>query len=231
MIVKKYLTHNGNLIQRGEHQFVYRNYDIPYQIWVDLPYEYEIQGDLQRYLTVNLTGMPQSSDLGYFTIIFDAKVWGSSGGQARIIVENSNNNPLSELNRSTIWPMTHHFYIASYGADFIDQYYNHYLTWTTDPNAEQYVIQTRMGYASTLWPVNTYGKLKCVCDRNNYTCYIYIEDIYLGTITGFTNDLLTWNVIYLYSDQGRNYEIAGVKNIKVAGFSSLEEARLWNGNE
>ena len=29
MIVKKYLTHNGNLIQRGEYKFVYRNYDKP----------------------------------------------------------------------------------------------------------------------------------------------------------------------------------------------------------
>ena len=29
MIVKKYLTHNGNLIQRGANKFVYRNYDKP----------------------------------------------------------------------------------------------------------------------------------------------------------------------------------------------------------
>lgn len=29
MIVKKYLTHNGNLIQRGANKFIYRNYDKP----------------------------------------------------------------------------------------------------------------------------------------------------------------------------------------------------------
>lgn len=29
MIVKKYLTHNGNLIQRGTNKFIYRNYDEP----------------------------------------------------------------------------------------------------------------------------------------------------------------------------------------------------------
>jgi len=29
MIVKEYLTHNGNLIQRGANKFIYRNYDKP----------------------------------------------------------------------------------------------------------------------------------------------------------------------------------------------------------
>jgi len=201
----------------------------PVELWVDIPDEYYMQGNVNRSITVNLNGMPSTSDLGYFTMIFDAKIYGGTGGQARIIVENSNNNPLSELNRSTIWPMTHHFYISSEGPDFMDTYYNHYLTWTTDPDATQYVHQSRMGYNTPLWDNNTYGKLKCICDRSNYTCYLYINDVYLGTMTGFTNDLLTWNVIYLYSDQSRSYEIAAVKNIKVAGFATLDGARVWEG--
>ena len=68
-----------------------------------------------------------------------------------------------------------------------------------------------------------------VCDRSNYTCYVYIDDVYLGTVTNFSNDLLTWNMIYLYSDQGISYEIAAVKNIKIAGFSTLDAAKNWSG--
>lgn len=207
---------------------VYKEYSDT-SIWVDIPEEFYLQGDIQRNMTVNLVGMPSSSDLEYFTMVFDAKIWGSTGGQAKIIVENSNNNPLSNVNRSTVWAMMHHFMYSSEGPDFFDTYYSSYLTWTTNPDSSEYVHRSNMGYNTPLWGPNTYGKIKCVCDRSNYTCYIYINDIYLGTITGFTNDLLTWNVIYLMSDQGRNYEIAAVKNIKVAGFNTLTEARNWEG--
>ena len=199
-------------------------------LWVDLPDEYAIQGNITESLKVNLTGMPASSSLKYFTMVFDAKLWGSTGGQARIIIENVNHVTPEVWSSSDAWLMRDHFAIPTYGPNFLTTEQLRYFTWTTDPDATQYVkINSTYGISTTLWPENTYKPFKIVCDRINGTCYLYIDNIFLGTVSGFTNDLLEWNMIHLFSDQRRNYEIAGVKNIKIAGFQQLADARQWSG--
>lgn len=199
-----------------------------YEQWVDLPYEYYLQGNEQRWMTVNLTGMPQTSDMGYFTMVFESKIWGSTGGAARIIIENASHTNPQLWYPSDVYGMWDHFHLTTPPTffaleDVVDK------TWTTDPDAAQYVTVNNRGASTYLWPENTYKPFKLVCDRANHTCHVYIDGVYLGYASNFSNDLITWNIIYLYSDQGRSYEIAAVKNIKVAGFSDLASARAWEG--
>ena len=200
-----------------------------YEQWVDLPYEYYLQGDQQRWMTVNLTGMPQTSDKGYFTMVFDAKIWGSTGGAARIVIQPPGQSEPQNWRPSNVYAMWDHFQFSTPPAFFAMED-NVDKTWTTDPGATQYVtVQSWRGAFTSLWPENTYKPFKLVCDRANHICHVYIDGVYLGYVSNFSNDLLTWNIIYLYSDQGRSYEIAAVKNIKVAGFSDLASARAWEG--
>lgn len=198
------------------------------ELWVNLPNEYYVQGNITRSMSVNLTGMPSSSTLGYFTMLFDAKVWGSTGGAARIIIENSGHSDPSGWEPADVYGMWDHFvhpaqpmFFALQGAAAKE--------WTTNPNSSQYVTFTYNGVYTSLWPENTYKPFKMVCERSAHKCHVFIDGIYLGYASNFSNDLITWNMIYLYSDQGRDYEIAAVKDIKVAGFSDLQEAMAWEG--
>lgn len=198
------------------------------ELWVDLPNEYYVQGNITKSMSVNLTGMPSSSSLGYFTMLFDARIWGSTGGQARIIIENSAHSSPMEWTPSDVWGMRDHFvlwtppnfYVSENAVDKV---------WNTDTSASSLVTVNSYGVSSTLWPENTYKPFKMVCDRSGHICHIFIDGTYLGYVSNFSNDLITWNMIFLYSDQGRDYEIAAVRNIKVAGFSNLQDAMAWEG--
>lgn len=195
--------------------------DQQYELWVDLgTTEYYLQGNQLRRLPVSLTDMPNASDLQYFTMIFDAKIWGSTGGQARIIIENNTAATPEDWGYQNRWGMRDHFVLRTPPQFFTT---GNGKTWTTDASATSLVTDC----STPLWPENTYSRFKIVCDRTTSTCYLYIAGTYLGIAAGFSDDLLTWNQIYLYSDQGRSYEIAAVKNIKVAGFSTLDAARAW----
>lgn len=203
--------------------------DSPVDLWVDLPNEYIVLGNLIRNISVNLTGMPQTSDKGFFTILLEAKINAGSGA-ARIIIENSEHSTPQSWAPADVYGFWDHVQFSNYGAffateDIVDK------TWTTNQDASQYInIINNRGVFSTLWPRNTYSQFKLVCDRSNKICYVYIDGILHGYVSNFSNDLLTWNMIYLYSDTGGSSEIAAVKNIKVAGFNTLEDAQSWNGN-
>lgn len=193
------------------------------EVWVDLgSTEYYLQGNQTRRLAVSLTGMPSSSDMQYFTMLFDAKIWGSTGGQARIIIENNTATSPEDWGYQNKWGMRDHFSLRTPPQFFTP---GDGKTWTTDSSATSLVTDC----STSLWPENTYSKFKIVCDRTTSTCYLYIANTFLGIAAGFSNDLITWNQIYLYSDQGRSYEIAAVKNIKVVGFSTLTAARAYSG--
>ena len=191
--------------------------------WVNLgTTEYYLQGNNIRRLPVSLTGMPNTSNLQYFTMLFDAKIWGSTRGQARIIIENSSATSPEDWWYQNRWGMRDHFSLRIPPQFFTN---GDGKTWTTDSSATSLVTDC----STPLWPENTYSRFKIVCDRTTSTCYLYIAGTYLGIAAGFSDDLIQWNQIYLYSDQGRSYEVAAVKNIKVAGFSTLAAAQSYNG--
>lgn len=205
--------------------------DQQYELWVDLgTTEYYLQGDQQKSLSVSLTGMPSTSDLQYFTMIFDAKLRSiSSSDKARIVIENNTVTEPENLYYTNRWGMhTYGSFFASYPYFFAERGSK---IWTTDASATSLVTATVTSpvtdYRTSLWTNNTYSRFKIVCDRTTSTCHLYIADTYLGVAEGFIDDLIKWNQIYLYSDHSKSTEIAAVKNIKVAGFSTLDAARSW----
>lgn len=196
----------------------------PRELWVNLPDQYYLQGDQRRNMTVNLTGMPQQSDYMYFTMVYRAMIWGSTGGAARWLLQRSGDGSPENGSQGKYRMWDH--YVLKTPPDFFCQ--DSGLVWTTDPSATSFVSD---GPSTSLFPENTWEPFKLVVDRANRLVHVYIQNTYLGIASNFNIDPIQWSFIYLYSDQGRNYERAGVWGLKIAGFSTLEDARAWDGGD
>lgn len=193
----------------------------PMELWVNDSTEYVAQGGSTRQRNVSFaSSIPSTSDMNYITWILDCYLTGGSGGAASI-------NYRVNGGSSGYWNMYAHFnrslpsFIAFGSAS---------TNWHTDPDATSYIqIIDNVYVNTTLWPKATYKTFKYVFDRTNHRTYFYCEGIYLGYTDILTEDAIKFNYVTLYSDQNRSYEIAKIKNVKVAGFSTLSDARAWNG--
>lgn len=196
----------------------------PAELWVNLPDQYYLQGDQRRNMTVNLTGMPQESDYMYFTMVYRAMIWGSTGGAARWLLQRSGDGS-PENGSQGKYRMWDHFVLTTPPYFFCQ---DSGLVWTTDPSAASFVGS---GPSTSLFPENSWESFKLVVDRANRLVHVYIRNTYLGIASNFNIDPIEWSFIYLFSDQGRSYERAGVWGLKIAGFSTLEDAKAWDGGD
>lgn len=106
MIVKKYLTHNGNLIQRGANKFVYRNYTLP----EPTIHHYELVTRGNEYgwlLPIDVLLAAQTNELQinikFNTNISDGTTW--EGGYY-VVQDNGSGNPyIRWVDMSSIRPI------------------------------------------------------------------------------------------------------------------------------
>ncbi|MBR5411996.1 MAG: hypothetical protein IK114_02990 [Fibrobacter sp.] len=166
-------------------------------------------------VTVNLVGMPDTSSLDYIAIYFEPNM---SGGYAR------------DLNIRTgkdeIYRMRQHMY-ASNKAPVVQE--NGYVTsftpvvdMSTDNLDDKTVHYYWSGWTSGL------GHFKIVFDREELVFYLYVEDTYLGYGT-LSKDPIVMDNIELAREQPYGTNTCQVSNVRVAGFSTLEAAKAWDG--
>jgi hypothetical protein len=189
--------------------------------WVNLgSTEYSRAGGSTSVLWNNLTGMPSTSVYNYFTMIFDAYLTGGSGGAADIFLGNSSNG--------TIWRMRAHVNKSYPGFVGIT---SNVTAWTTQSGAPSVGSFTQDGvsyrYCSSKFTKGTYARFKIAFDRPNKLGYVYIGGTLLGYVT-MNTDPINIHKFGLMSEQGRSYEIAKMKNIKVSGFTTLAAAQAWS---
>lgn len=204
---------NGNVIWGIE--------EPTFEEWVNLgSTEYKRAGGSSSTVHNTFTGMPSTSNFNYITFIFDASLTGSSGGAADIYLENSSNG--------SIWRMRAHYQQTYPGFVGIQ---GGVTAWTTDssaPSIGSYTLNSvSYRYCSSKWTRGNYARFKIVFDRNNKIGYLYISGTLLGYVT-LNVDPITIQKFGLLSEQGRSYEIAALKNIKVAGFKNLTDAQNWS---
>lgn len=190
--------------------------------WVNMgSTEYRKAGGGTSVAWYSFTGMPSSSSLNYFTMIFDAYLTGGSGGAADIFLGNSSN--------SAIWRMRDHVRQSYPGFVGIT---SNVTAWTSQSGAPTVGSFTQDGvtyrYCSSKFTKGTYARFKIAFDRPNKRGYVYIGGTLLGYVT-MNTDPINIGKFGLMSEQGRTYEIAALKNIRVSGFSTLASAQEWNG--
>lgn len=182
--------------------------------------EYRRAGTSTSTVWYAFTGMPSSSSFNYFTYIFDAYLASGSGGAADIYLGNSSNG--------TIWRMRAHFYSSYPGFVGIQSNVTAYSIASGAPSQSTMSLNNTTYYCcSSKWPKSTYSRFKLVFDRSNMKCYVYIGGSLLGTAT-LNTDPINISKFGLMSEQARSYEIAALKNIKVAGFTTLAAAQAWS---
>lgn len=199
-------------------------FKIPMVLWVNDSTEYVAQGGSTRQRNVSFaSSIPSTSDMNYITWILDCYLTGSTGGAAQINYFINGGSGTSNV----YWRMYAHYnrtLPAFISKGSVSSW------WNTDPDATSYIQIVDNTYLNTtLWPRATYKTFKYVFDRTNHRSYFYCDGIYLGYTDTFTEDAIKINAVTLYSDQNRSYEIAKIKNIKIAGFSTLSDARNWDG--
>lgn len=190
--------------------------------WVNMgSTEYRKAGGGTSTAWYSFTGMPASSALNYFTMIFDAYLTGGSGGAADIFLGNSSN--------SIIWRMRAHMYKSYPGFVGIT---SNVTGWTTASGAPSVGSFTQDGvsyrYCSSKFTKGNYARFKIAFDRPNKIGYVYIGGTLLGYVT-MNTDPINIKKFGLLSELGRPYEIAALKNIRVSGFNTLARAQAWNG--
>lgn len=189
--------------------------------WVNLgSTEYSRAGGSSSTVHYSLTGMPSTSAYNYFTIIFDGYLASGNGGAADIYLENSSNG--------TMWRMRVHYRSSYPGFVSIDNNVTAYSVASGAPSQSTMSLDSHTYYyCSSKWTKGSYSRFKLVFDRNAKICYIYIGGTLLGTAT-LNVDPITISKFGLLSEQGRSYEVAKMKNIKVAGFTTLAAAQAWS---
>lgn len=188
--------------------------------WVNMgSTEYSRSGTTGTLWT-SFTGMPSSSSLNYFTMIFDAYIASGSGGAAGIFLGNSSNG--------IMWRMRAHYQQSYPGFVGITGNVTAWITQPGAPSIGSYTLNSvSYRYCSSKFTKGTYARFKIAFDRPNKLGYVYIGGTLLGYIT-MNTDPINIKKFGLQSEQGRTYEIAKMKNIKVAGFDNLSNARNWS---
>lgn len=195
------------------------------QDWVDMG-STEYYGGHGSIIWTELTGMPSSSTLNYFTIIFDLYLASGYIGAADMNLANNNGN--NNNNNGRIWRMRAHNLQPYPGFVGINQCV---IDWTTAqgaPTVGSYVQDNvSYRYCSSKFNKNTYARFKIAFDRPNRLGYVYIDNTLLGYAT-LDIDPISISKFGLRCESGSSDESAMMKNIKVSGFNTLARAQEWN---
>ena len=185
--------------------------------WVDMgSTEYSINNGSGVWTP--LTGMPSSSTLNYFTIIFDGYLKSNYNGASDIYLSSSNNG--------TIWRMRCHFLQPYPGFIAIDEGVAGWTTASGAPDVNSfYQDGVSYRYCSSKFNKDTYARFKIAFDRPNRLGYLYIGDSLLGyaTIKADPINIQKFGILSEVPSAS-----AKMKNIKVSGFSTLERAQEWS---
>lgn len=210
----KFIINNSDVTVTG-------SFNLYQQDWVNLgSTEYTNKGGTSSTYWSSLTGMPSSSTLDYFTIIFDAYLDSGYGGAADIYLGNSNND--------YVWRMRAHFERSYPG--FVGIKYN-VINWTTVPGGPSvgsyYLDDVSYMYCASKFTKGAYARFKIAFDRHNRLGYVYIDDALLGYVEMDVDPIII-SKFGLRSELALSSEIAKMKNIKVSGFNTLERAQEWS---
>lgn len=231
-VLEGYQLTGSSLIDSDK--FMIKKYDVNVQgyfkksreLWYNVATEQSIAGARK---TIDLrTYIPESSLYGYITWIFDGYIEGASGGAARLNLNRRTSIDQNDLNNSN-WAMYDHFNYERpaflYYTGYVDSYWH-----TADGEASKIVtLETNRAIGTTYWNSGTYGTIKIAFDRENRNGYFYMNGNYLGYRSNIPFDPIELCAVRLYSDQGRSYEVAKYKNLKIAAFCTLSDARSWDG--
>ena len=167
-------------------------------------------------LSVALTGMPSSTSFNYLTFVMDA-LYDNAGLAADIYFSNGTN--------AVMWRSRCHYNL---GLGFVGITGN-VTGWTTQSGQSvSSKTQDNISYRiSGKWGRGAWKKIKLVFDRTNKRCYFYVAGVLLGYAT-MNDDMINCKNIGLLKEvsSGTNSHI---KNIRVAGFSTLADAQAYNG--
>lgn len=201
-------------------------FKIPIEVWYNVATEQSIAGGRK---TIDLrTYIPESSSYGYITWIFDGYIEGGSGGAARLNLNRRTSIDENNMNNSN-WGMYDHYVYARPAFLYNNGYIN--SDWhTADGETSKIVtLESNKAIGTTYWNSGSYGTFKIAFDRENRNGYFYMNGNYLGYRSNIPFDPIELCAVRLYSDQGRSYEVAKYKNLKIAAFGSLSDARDWDG--
>ena len=186
------------------------------QVFVNLgSTEYSNNTSTTKYYT--LTGMPSSTDFKYLTFVLNGYLKWYMAADI-YFVDNSN---------GLYWRCRWHTNTkANVGFVGIT---GKVTGWTTQSGQ---TVSTgtlnNISYRfSSKWQAGGYPKIKIVFDRTNKRGYFYID----GTLIGYATmnaDMINVKKIGLLAETGSS-DLAKVKNIRVAGFSTLADAQAYNG--
>ncbi len=208
----KFIIDNSDVTVTG-------TFNLYQQDWVNMG-STEYYGGAGSVIWTELTGMPSSSTLNYFTIIFDMYLASGSIGAADMHFANYSDE--------RIWRMRVHYQQPYPG--FVGITYN-VINWTTAQGAPTVgsFVQDNVSYryCSSKFNKNTYARFKIAFDRPNRLGYVYIDDTLLGYVT-MDKDPISISKFGLRSEAGLGSDIAKMKNIKVSGFNTLSRAQEWS---
>lgn len=166
--------------------------------------------------SVTLTGMPSSTSFNYLTFVMDA-LYDDAGMAADIYFRNSSND--------VMWRSRCHY---RFGVGFVGITGN-VTGWTTQSGQTvSSKTQDKVSYRlNDNWGRGSWKKIKLVFDRTNKRCYFYIAGILIGYAT-MNADMINCKNIGLMKEQSSGTN-SHIKNVRVAGFSTLADAQVYNG--
>lgn len=219
--MKKYLSHNGNLIQRGSHNFVYRNYTpISPVIYVNMPNEYN--GDMYTVWT-DLVNMPSTSNLDIFVFKFEACF-------VPYVTSNFAADLYWNTSTETKWRIRMHNSSRTYGVGFVTDTEGTYGTsnWSTAPD-----VTTRTRTANSIkwicWPNWTQNAneeiwmpVKLIFVRSENNAIVYLNETLIGSCD-YNDDPINITRFGLLIETNKTFK-AALRKLIIAGCSTMEEA-------
>lgn len=219
--MKKYLSHNGNLIQRGSHNFIYRNYGpISPVIYVNMPNEYN--GNTSTVWT-DLVNMPSTSDLDIFVFKFEGcfVTTGTSNFAGDIYW-----NTLTE----TKWRIRQHNSSRTLGVGFVT---NTEGTYGTSNWVNATGITTNNRTANNIqwkcwseWSQNANEEIwmpvKFIFVRSENNAIVYLNNTLIGSCD-YNDDPINITKFGLLRETTRTTK-AALRGLIIAGCSTMEEA-------
>ena len=165
-------------------------------------------------VTVNLVGMPDTSSLDYIAIYFEPNMSGSYARNLAVIADSS-----------TLYYMRQHMYASNRASVITTGDKN--FTFTAVEDLDTKSIDGGLNYYWSGWSSGQ-GHVKLVYDRSKLTFYLYVEETYIG-YGSVSMDPIAIDAIKIGREQPYGTNTCQVSNVRVAGFSTLEAAKAWDG--
>ena len=189
------------------------------EVWVDLG-STEYSQNRKGETVISLTGIPDTSTYNYITFVLNA-CYSGTGAAADILFCKTNT-----AWNGTMWRSRYHTTVGAIGFVGIS---DNVTNWTTE-SGQNVSSKTQDGVSyriTSAWTVNSYPVIKLVADRTNYKCYFYVNNTLIG-YASMNDDMLKCKSIQICRELSRG-SIPKIKNIRVAGFSTLAAAQAYNG--